>query len=190
MIPFIHLVFAFALHLQSEHLTMTDTWNPTVTRVYYLYCPMCDAKLYSMWFAFSGDEDDHGYLCCSTCVTNLVTMSGIRRSQWHKVILKEYRRYPECSWAMSLFRTNTLLRDADAAAASSTDDEQSDADTGTDVRFTNAAWNEYAPLLCNYVHQSVLSESAKCGVDVSTATAIWDEMHMTVDALPSHKPNS
>ena len=113
---------------------MTDIRNPTVTRVYFLYCPMCDDKTYSMWFAFSGDEDDHGYICCSMCVTTLVKMSGIRRrDQWSKVILKEYRRYPEHAWLASLLRTNTLLREVSTAAQSSEDDEQSDARAGTDT---------------------------------------------------------
>ena len=88
---------------------MTTETRTAVTRTYMLVCPRCDMDLHGMWFAFSNEIDDHGYLCCSGCVTDVVKLSGIPRLCWISLTSKECRMHPNIDWVASLKRTTELL---------------------------------------------------------------------------------
>ena len=68
----------------------------------------------SLWFTSADHHDDeHGYVCCSTCITDFTKMSGIPINKWIRMHTPaQWMRYPEETWKFSLHRSFRLKNDA------------------------------------------------------------------------------
>ena len=78
---------------------------------YILRCPGCGEEMpVSFWFTSADQHDDeHGYVCCSTCISDFTKLSGIPVDRWERFHTpQEWGRYPEKSWGPSLARTSHL----------------------------------------------------------------------------------
>ena len=77
----------------------------------------------SLWFTAAYDhDDDHGYLCCSTCITDYTKWSGVPVAKWQRLHTPaQWMRYPEEAWRISIVRSQQLreLQDEVGAKAAS-----------------------------------------------------------------------
>lgn len=66
----------------------------------------------SLWFTCADQHhDEHGYVCCSTCVTDFMKWSGIPRDKWQRLHTPSvWGAYPEESWLPSLKRSSHLKK--------------------------------------------------------------------------------
>ena len=64
----------------------------------------------SLWFtADDHHDDDHGYVCCSTCITDYTKWSGVPVSKWQRLHTPaQWMRYPLQSWQISIERRRSL----------------------------------------------------------------------------------
>ena len=80
--------------------------------VYHLYCPVpqCGEEMHGMWFAYSGDRDEHGYMCCSKCVTQVVKLSNVPRKKWMRLTRKDIRSFPKTEWRVQMNAHDHFLK--------------------------------------------------------------------------------
>jgi len=73
----------------------------------------------SLWFTAADQHDDeHGYVCCSTCITDFAKWSGIGVSKWQRMHTPaQWMRYPQESWRISLTRSRELIELAEDLGA-------------------------------------------------------------------------
>ena len=64
----------------------------------------------SLWFtAADHHDDDHGYVCCSTCITDYTKWSGVPVDKWQRLHTPaQWMRYPRQSWRISIERSRSL----------------------------------------------------------------------------------
>ena len=66
----------------------------------------------SLWFTtVDQHDDDHGYVCCSTCITDFAKWSGIGVAKWQRLHTPaQWMCYPLEAWRISLTRSRNLLK--------------------------------------------------------------------------------
>ena len=140
-----------------------------------------------MWFTQQDDHiDDHGYYCCSGCVTQVVKLSGVRRKHWYKLYQpKDYQKYPMISWYESKQRTLHLLRHGAAPVygeqsegGDKDEDKDGDASSGVVVEtaFTRDEWDLVAPTVIKCLNPVIKSVLVKNGVDDSVITPVMTSL--------------
>ena len=85
---------------------------------YTLNCPGCGYPMpTSLWFTSADHHDDeHGYVCCSTYITDFTKWSGIPIAKWIRMHTpSEWMQYPESTWKYSLNRSFRLKNDVMSA---------------------------------------------------------------------------
>ena len=158
--------------------------------VYDLYCPVpgCGDTLQGLWFVNSNATDDHGYICCSKCVSSVARKVGKPKSAWHRFIRSKMRKYPRDAWIVSYNRTVGLYDPPPAAAAAAApvadgaatdeDDEQSGTDDGEDdaAAAADTRINDFVASL----QQHMRAAAVKAGVAMETCDMLFNNMSQDV----------
>ena len=136
--------------------------------LYTLVCPSCNAELADgLWFVNDDLPDNHGLVCCTGCITQMVRLSGLPRRRWKRRTRSEYRKYYKHEWDLSLSRTDQLVH----GPASSADDN--DSDDGNDSGDDNDEDDDSATLvplhggysdLVNYLVTKVREAGGRAGL--------------------------
>ena len=163
-----------------------------------------------MWFCQDdGHPDNHGYICCSACISWFVRRTGLGQSAWEKFYTPtDYRVYPKREWEESRLRSANFViaedqprrvrrpvrRRLQSTARRRPRDLQSEAaavpaptavasDDDMVITLTNQVFMEFVNTLNTHVRATLRSACADAGVDDATSARILARLDLSDEVL-------